>query len=116
MFFSGYVSGDDKHYLAQAYRFSIGDFAPGQNPWGNRLGLIIPSAFFMHIFGVNEFSYSLYPLICSLGNIILIYYFGKMLFSKHDIKKIECIKYLMDEKGINLQGIKVFFEISEEEE
>ncbi|MBN2121283.1 MAG: MerR family transcriptional regulator [Candidatus Omnitrophica bacterium] len=36
----------------------------------------------------------------------------KMLFSKHDIKKIECIKYLMEEKGVNLHGIKMFFEIS----
>ena len=38
----------------------------------------------------------------------------KMLFSKHDIKKVECVKYLMDEKGINIKGVKMFFEISEE--
>ncbi len=37
----------------------------------------------------------------------------KMLFSKKDIKKVECIKYLMDEKGVNLQGVRVFFEISD---
>lgn len=37
----------------------------------------------------------------------------KMLFSKKDIKKVECIKYLMDEKGVNLQGIRMFFEISD---
>ena len=36
----------------------------------------------------------------------------KMLFSQHDIKKIECVKYLMEEKGVNIKGIKVFFEIS----
>ncbi|HEC70038.1 MAG TPA: MerR family transcriptional regulator [Candidatus Omnitrophica bacterium] len=38
----------------------------------------------------------------------------KMLFSKEDIKKVECIKYLMNKKGINIKGIKVFFEISGE--
>ena len=36
----------------------------------------------------------------------------KMLFSKHDIKKVECVKFLMEKKGVNLQGIKMFFEIS----
>ena len=40
----------------------------------------------------------------------------KMLFSQHDIKKIECVKYLMEEKGVNIKGIKMFFEISEETE
>lgn len=38
----------------------------------------------------------------------------KMLFSQEDIKRVECVKYLMDEKGINIQGIKMFFEISRE--
>ena len=37
----------------------------------------------------------------------------KILFSKKDIKKVECVKYLMDERGVNLQGVRVFFEISD---
>ena len=36
----------------------------------------------------------------------------KILFSLEDIKKIECVKYLMEEKGVNIQGVKVFFDIS----
>ena len=36
----------------------------------------------------------------------------KMLFSKHDIKIVECVKYLMEEKGVNIKGIRMFFEIS----
>lgn len=36
----------------------------------------------------------------------------KVLFSKEDIKKVECIKYLMEKKGVNIKGIKMFFEIS----
>ncbi len=39
----------------------------------------------------------------------------KVLFSEHDIKKIECVKYLMEDKGVNIQGVKMFFEISHEE-
>ena len=39
----------------------------------------------------------------------------KVLFSKHDIKKIECVKYLMEKRGVNIKGVKMFFEISSEE-
>jgi len=39
----------------------------------------------------------------------------KVLFSQHDIKKIECVRYLMEEKGVNIKGVRMFFEISEEE-
>ncbi|MEW6618664.1 MAG: glycosyltransferase family 39 protein [bacterium] len=82
VFFSGYVQGDDKHYMGQAYRFSIGDFTPGDNQWGVRLGMVIPTALSFFLFGVSDISLVLFSLICSLGNIILIYYFGKMIFNE----------------------------------
>lgn len=31
IFFGGYQIGDDKYYLEQAYKFSIGEFTPGEN-------------------------------------------------------------------------------------
>ena len=40
----------------------------------------------------------------------------KQLFSKNDLKRLECINYLMCERGVNLQGVKVFFEIAYPEE
>jgi len=39
----------------------------------------------------------------------------KVLFSEHDLKKIECVKFLMEKKGVNIKGVKMFFEISSEE-
>lgn len=81
IFFSGYQVGDDKHYLVQAYKFSIGNFEPGDNIWSVRIGLVLPTAIFFSLFGVNEVSMSLFPFICSIGVIILIYYFGKLLFN-----------------------------------
>lgn len=35
----------------------------------------------------------------------------KQLFSKNDVKRIECINYLVTEKGVNLAGVKVIFDI-----
>lgn len=83
IFFSGYVEGDDKHYMVYAYKFSQGEFTPYNNHWGIRLGLIIPTALSFYLFGINEVSLVLFPLLCSLGSIILIYFIGKMLFDKY---------------------------------
>ena len=35
----------------------------------------------------------------------------KKLFSQKDMKYLKYIKYLIDDKGVNVQGIKVIFEI-----
>lgn len=38
---------------------------------------------------------------------------NKKLLSYKDIKKLKYIKYLMDEKGVNVKGVKVIFELEE---
>ncbi len=35
----------------------------------------------------------------------------KKLFSLKDIKKLEYVKYLMEEKGVNIKGVKIILEI-----
>ncbi|MCK4810079.1 MAG: MerR family transcriptional regulator [Candidatus Omnitrophica bacterium] len=39
----------------------------------------------------------------------------KKLFSYKDIKCLRYVKYLIEERGVNIQGVKVIFEIREEE-
>lgn len=48
-----------------------------------RIGLIFPTALFFFLFGINEISAILFPFLCSIGNIILIYYLGELLFNKN---------------------------------
>jgi len=38
----------------------------------------------------------------------------KKLLSFKDVKRLKYVKYLIDERGVNIQGIKVIFEIEEE--
>lgn len=40
----------------------------------------------------------------------------KKLFTQKEIKRLKIIKYLMDEKGVNLAGIKVIFEMEDDDE
>jgi MerR family transcriptional regulator/heat shock protein HspR len=40
----------------------------------------------------------------------------KKMLSYKDIKRLKIVKYLMEEKGVNIKGIKVIFEMGEIEE
>jgi hypothetical protein len=47
-----------------------------------RIAFIFPIAALFFLFGVKDFIATLYPLICSLGGIIVAYYMGKLLFDE----------------------------------
>jgi MerR family transcriptional regulator/heat shock protein HspR len=38
----------------------------------------------------------------------------KKLFSYKDIKRLKYVKYLIEKRGVNIQGVKVIFEIKKE--
>lgn len=38
---------------------------------------------------------------------------NKKLFSFQDVRRLKYIQYLMDEKGVNIQGVRVILEIEE---
>jgi hypothetical protein len=80
--FSGITGGDDLIYTYHIHRFYTGNFEPGATHWSLRLGFILPSLLFTRIFGFNEIALVLFPLICSLINIVLIYAFARLFFSE----------------------------------
>lgn len=78
-FFVGLNWSDDVGYVADAYSIFKGNFNyPG---YTNALRWMVlhPIALFFSIFGINNFSAALYPLICSLLTILLGFYFGKLV-------------------------------------
>ena len=38
----------------------------------------------------------------------------KKLFSQRDVKRLKYIQYLIEERGVNVKGVKVIFELKEE--
>ncbi|MBD3246065.1 MAG: MerR family transcriptional regulator [Candidatus Omnitrophica bacterium] len=38
---------------------------------------------------------------------------SKKLFSRRDVKRLKYIQYLMEDRGVNLQGVKVIIELSD---
>ncbi|MCD6398739.1 MAG: glycosyltransferase family 39 protein, partial [Candidatus Aenigmarchaeota archaeon] len=48
-----------------------------------RIGFLYPCVFFSILLGVTEFSITLWPLLCSLGMIVIGFYLGKMIFNEN---------------------------------
>ncbi len=83
-FFSGMGISDSLAYSKAANDLNN---AKGINPdsaltLSTRIGIIYATALSYRIFGINDFSSVLFPIITSLAGIILIFYFGKLLFNE----------------------------------
>jgi hypothetical protein len=81
-FFVGLNWSDDIPYTSDAHRVLNGNFYLGKYLPGLRIMMIYPTAFFYSLFGINNFSIALYPLLASLGSIIIIFYLGKTIFNE----------------------------------
>jgi len=47
-----------------------------------RMGSIYPTTISFWLFGINKFALAFYPLLCSIGSIIVTFYIGKILFNE----------------------------------
>jgi len=81
-FFSGIGTSDDLAYSKFAGNIEEGIDPDASRTLSTRLGIIYITALSYKLFGINDLSSVLFVLLTSLGNIILIYYFGKLLFNK----------------------------------
>ena len=82
-FMTGIAGSDDLHYSKYAYNIVNGNNEIFVDEWSSRLGVLIPVALCFKLFGVSEFSLLLYPFLCSIAGIFLIYALGNLLFNKH---------------------------------
>jgi len=81
-FFSGITGGDDLAYLEEIHKTYTGNFEPASSHWGLRLGFILPSLLCVYLFGFNEAALALFPLVCSVAHILLIYAAARLLVNE----------------------------------
>ncbi len=81
VFYTGVNFNDDLVYLNFAHDITQGRFHPHPYIFATRLLMQYPIAFFFLLFGVSEFSATLYMLLASLATIILTYLIGRELFN-----------------------------------
>ena len=82
IFFSGVGTSDDLAYSKYSYNINKGIDPNSVFILSARIGILYPTAFSYKIFGVNDFSSVLFILLTAVGNIILAYFFGKLLYNK----------------------------------
>jgi hypothetical protein len=78
-FFTGFQD-DDIYYASQAHAISKGqpfDFLTRDYRGGLRLGLIAPAALIFKIMGPGPLSAAVFPALCSLGMIIIVFLLGR---------------------------------------
>lgn len=81
MFFIGLNWSDDVNYVYLANQILRGEYKPSYMA-SLRLMMIYPLALSFYLFGVSNFSAVLYPLVCSIGSIVLIFNLSKILFNE----------------------------------
>lgn len=80
VFFSVFGS-DDLAYAKNALDIANGNFKTQAHPFYNRIGLILPVAILYKLFGFNEYISMVYPFLCSLINIGLVFISGALFFN-----------------------------------
>ncbi len=83
IFFIGYGLGDDSYYAGTANSILTSGYPSLEYGSNYRAGLFLPIAFFFSLFGINDVSFILYPLLISLASIVVIYFICKELFNKN---------------------------------
>lgn len=73
VFFTGYFGSDEVTYTEFAHLISQGIWQPSTYIGAVRLGVNLPVGFFLWLFGNTEFVANLWSLLCSLGEIALVF-------------------------------------------
>ncbi|MBI2653365.1 glycosyltransferase family 39 protein [Candidatus Woesearchaeota archaeon] len=82
IFFSGMGTSDDLLYSRFAHYLDKGVYLDADLSLSTRLGIIFLTAISYSLFGINDFSSVFFVLASSLAGIVLVYYFGKLIFDK----------------------------------
>jgi hypothetical protein len=75
--FDGFYFYDDYTYSLYAYQFSEGKFSVSDNIFSHRFMVFIPTAISYLLFGINDYSTILWPLLATMGSITLVFYLLK---------------------------------------
>jgi len=82
IFFNGALGSDDLVYLNRSVQIAEGIWSSANYNGALRYGFNIPAGFFIHWFGINMLAANLWPLLCSLAEIAVVYIFSHALWGR----------------------------------
>lgn len=77
--YTGPIGSDDHDYYLAAHQIVEGNYGSDDKYWKTRFGMILPIAASYELFGTNEFAADVWPMVSSLGAVVLCYLLGKSL-------------------------------------
>jgi len=81
-FFTGCFGSDEVTYSEQALKIAQGHWARSDYIGAVRLGISLPVGFLVWLFGRSEFVANLWSLLCSLGEIALVYLIARRFWGE----------------------------------
>jgi hypothetical protein len=82
LFFNGPFGSDDIVYLARSIDVANGVWSSANYNGALRYGFNMPEGLLLRVFGINEFTANLWPLFCSLAEILVVYLFASKLWCR----------------------------------
>lgn len=81
LFYSGFFGSDEVTYVETAANIAAGDWRVSNYIGATRYGMNLPVAFFIYLFGLSEASANLWPLLCSVGEVAIVFLIARWLWS-----------------------------------
>lgn len=79
VFFNGPFGSDDIVYLNRALEVSEGHWTSANYNGALRYGFNIPAGLFLILLGPSTFAANLWPLLCSLGEVVVVFFVGRSI-------------------------------------
>ena len=79
-YFVGFNLSDDQFYIEIAHNLMHGNLGD-HGVFANRIGMTYPLALMYSLFGVSDYTTTLYPMVCAIGSILLAYLGGSLFCS-----------------------------------
>jgi 4-amino-4-deoxy-L-arabinose transferase-like glycosyltransferase len=81
LFHTGFFGSDEVTYIETAARIASGDWRASNYVGATRYGMNLPLALSIYLFGLSEASANLWPLLCSAGEVAVIFTVSRWLWS-----------------------------------
>lgn len=81
LFYTGFFGSDEVTYVETAVKIASGDWRASDYIGATRYGMNLPVALSVYLFGLSEASANLWPFLCSIGEVAIVFVIARWLWS-----------------------------------
>lgn len=81
LFHTGFFGSDEVTYIEASSKLASGDWSASSYIGSTRYGMNLPVALCIYLFGLSEASTNLWPFVCSVGEVVVVYAIARWLWT-----------------------------------